>query len=76
MRCAPSGHRGAVVVDAALMLDWGLERECDAVLAVVATEAHQVVAPDALARLGARPTRARGWRRSAPTRRFAPRPTK
>lgn len=27
---------GVVVVDAALLLDWGFERECDAVLAVVA----------------------------------------
>jgi len=44
-------HRGAVVVDAALMLDWGFERECDAVIAVTAPEAEQV------ARLG----RARGW---------------
>jgi dephospho-CoA kinase len=42
---------GTVVVDAALMLEWGFERECDAVLAVRAPEADQ------LARL----TRARGW---------------
>ncbi len=35
------GHRGMVVVDAALMLDWGLERDCDAVLAVVAPHALQ-----------------------------------
>jgi dephospho-CoA kinase len=46
-----AGFRGVVVVDAALMLDWGLERECDAVLAVTASEAEQI------ARLG----RARGW---------------
>lgn len=42
---------GVVVIDAALMLDWGLERECDAVLAVVAPEAEQV----------ARLVRQRGW---------------
>ncbi|HEY3215129.1 MAG TPA: dephospho-CoA kinase [Candidatus Eisenbacteria bacterium] len=44
-------HRGVVVVDAALMLDWGLERSCDAVLAVVAPERDQVT----------RLTRSRGW---------------
>jgi dephospho-CoA kinase len=42
---------GAVVVDAALLLEWGFERECDAVIAVVAPEADQV----------ARLARARGW---------------
>jgi len=46
-----AGHRGVVVVDAALMLDWGLERSCDAVLAVVAPEPMQ------LERL----MRSRGW---------------
>lgn len=45
------GFRGVVVVDAALMLDWALERECDAVLAVVV--------PDAVAI--ERLMRARGW---------------
>ena len=45
------GFRGVVVVDAALMLRWSLERECDAVMAVVAREADQ------LAWLG----RSRGW---------------
>jgi dephospho-CoA kinase len=45
------GRVEVVVVDAALMLDWGLEADCDAVLAVVAPEADQV------ARLMA----ARGW---------------
>jgi dephospho-CoA kinase len=39
---AAAGHRGAVVVDAALMLDWGFERECDAVVAVTAPEPLQV----------------------------------
>lgn len=46
-----AGFRGVVLVDAALMLDWGFERECDAVLAVVAPEELQ------LARLIA----SRGW---------------
>ena len=45
------GFAGVVVVDAALMLDWALERECDAVLAVVAPE------PLAVERL----MRDRGW---------------
>jgi len=45
------GFRGVVVVDAALMLRWGFERECDAVVAVVSPEAAQVE----------RLTRARGW---------------
>jgi dephospho-CoA kinase len=45
------GHRGVVVLDAALLLEWGLERDCDAVLAVTAPEALQ------LARLA----RQRGW---------------
>jgi dephospho-CoA kinase len=42
---------GAVVVDAALLLDWGFERECDAVIAVIAPVQLQ------MARLMA----ARGW---------------
>jgi len=45
------GFRGVVVVDAALMLRWGFERECDALVAVTAPEAEQV----------ARLMRARGW---------------
>ena len=45
------GFRGVVVVDAALMARWGFERECDAVIAVVAPEAAQV----------ARLVRGRGW---------------
>lgn len=36
------GHRGVVVVDAALLLDWGFERECDALLAVTADRAAQL----------------------------------
>jgi dephospho-CoA kinase len=45
------GFRGVVVVDAALLLRWGFERECDAVIAVVAPEDEQV----------ARIVRGRGW---------------
>jgi dephospho-CoA kinase len=45
------GWRGVVVVDAALMLDWRLERACDAVLAVVAPEVDQI----------ARLLKSRGW---------------
>ncbi len=41
-RLAAEGWRGPVLVDAALMLDWGFERDCDAVLAVVAPEEAQV----------------------------------
>lgn len=37
-----AGARGVVVIDAALMLEWGLERDCDAVIAVVAPEAAQI----------------------------------
>jgi dephospho-CoA kinase len=50
-RFAREGFRGVVVVDAALMLRWGFERECDAIVAVVAPEAEQVV----------RLMRGRGW---------------
>jgi dephospho-CoA kinase len=46
-----AGFRGAVVIDAALMLEWGLERELDRVLAVTAPERLQVE----------RLRRARGW---------------
>jgi len=46
-----AGRPVVVVVDAALMLDWGLDRDCDAVLAVVAP------GPVQIARLGT----ARGW---------------
>ena len=48
---AAQSFTGTIVVDAALMLDWGFERECDAVLAVVAPRELQ------LARLMA----SRGW---------------
>lgn len=46
-----TGYRGPIVIDAALMLEWGLERECDAVLAVTAPERDQIE----------RLWRARGW---------------
>jgi dephospho-CoA kinase len=46
-----SGHRGMVLVDAALLLDWHFERACDAVLAVIAPEEAQV----------ARLVASRGW---------------
>ncbi len=36
------GARGPVVIDAALMIDWGFERECDEVWAVVAPEPLQI----------------------------------
>jgi dephospho-CoA kinase len=45
------GTRGVVVLDAALLLEWGLERGCDAVIAVTAPPAEQV----------ARLMRSRGW---------------
>ncbi|MGH7743030.1 MAG: dephospho-CoA kinase, partial [Candidatus Eiseniibacteriota bacterium] len=45
------GFPGTVVVDAALMLDWEFERECDTVIAVVAPEALQI----------SRLVAARGW---------------
>jgi dephospho-CoA kinase len=56
-----AGWQGVVVVDAALMLDWHLERACDAVLAVVAPEAEQI------ARLRA----ARGWDKAEARARLA-----
>ena len=46
-----SGHRGVVVLDSALLLHWGMERSCDAVLAVTAPEHERV----------ARLMRSRGW---------------
>jgi dephospho-CoA kinase len=52
---------GAVVVDAALLLDWGFERECDAVIAVIAPVALQI------ARLMA----ARGWSEAEARQRLA-----
>jgi dephospho-CoA kinase len=46
-----TGHRGVVVLDSALLLHWGMERSCDAVLAVDASEDVRV----------ARLVQSRGW---------------
>lgn len=58
---ASEAFRGPVVVDAALMLDWGFERDCDAIIAVTAPEAAQV----------ARLVAARGWSEAEALRRLA-----
>jgi dephospho-CoA kinase len=58
---ADAGWQGVVLVDAALMLEWGLERDLDAVIAVVAPESVQ------RARLAA----ARGWSEDEAARRIA-----
>jgi dephospho-CoA kinase len=55
---AASGYRGNVVLDAALLLDWGIARECDAVIAVIAPRTAQ------LERLAAQ----RGWNEQDATR--------
>ena len=55
------GFRGPVIVDAALLLDWAFERECDAVIAVTAPEEAQ------LSRLLA----SRGWTADEARRRLA-----
>ena len=55
------GVRGVVVLDAALLLEWGLERDCDAVIAVTAPESEQ------LRRL----LRLRGWSETEARRRLA-----
>ena len=46
-----AGHRGVVVLDSALLLHWGMERSCDAVLAVRAPEEQRI----------ARLMESRGW---------------
>jgi dephospho-CoA kinase len=46
-----AGHRGVVLLDSALLLNWGMERSCDAVLAVNAPESDRI----------ARLMRSRGW---------------
>ncbi len=51
----------ALVIDAALLLDWGFERECDAVLAVLAPRAQQI----------ARLVASRGWSADEAERRLA-----
>jgi dephospho-CoA kinase len=58
------GHRGPVIVDAALLLQWGFERECDLVIAVEAPEAELI----------ARLTRSRGWSVEASRARLAAQP--
>lgn len=58
---AAEGFHGPVLIDAALMLDWGFERECDAVLAVVAAEEKQI----------ARLVAGRGWTEAEARRRLA-----
>ena len=59
-----AGHRGVVVLDAALLLTWGMERSCDAVLAVTAPESEQVGrGSDARQRRERRRAGARGARR-------------
>ena len=55
------GFQGVVVLDAALLLDWHLERSCDVLLAVVAPEP---------ARIG-RLTASRGWSDDEARRRLA-----
>lgn len=55
------GWSGVVVIDAALLLKWGLERDCDAILAVTAPEEEQVK----------RLVAARGWSESAARARLA-----
>ena len=50
-RASAAGGPALLVLDAALLLDWGFERECDAVLAVVASRERSV----------ARLVQSRGW---------------
>ena len=57
---AAEARPAVVVVDAALMLDWGFERECDAVIAVTAPEESRV----------ARLVAARGWTEAETRRRL------
>jgi dephospho-CoA kinase len=42
-RLRGAGHQGVVVIDAALLLEWGLERWCDLVIAVTASERQQIL---------------------------------
>jgi dephospho-CoA kinase len=56
-----SGHRGLVMLDAALLLEWGLERACDVVVAVVAPERDRIE----------RQIQARGWSEEEVRRRLA-----
>jgi dephospho-CoA kinase len=56
-----AGHHGLVILDAALLLEWRLERWCDLVIAVTAPDEDQI------ARLRA----ARGWTRDEAVHRLA-----
>lgn len=58
---ARPGGPALVVIDAALLLDWGFEQECDAVLAVLAPEPQQI----------ARLIATRGWTEAEARRRLA-----
>ena len=60
-RLRAQGFRGVVVIDAALLLEWGLEAWCDHVLAVVSPEAEQV----------ARLVEGRRWTREEAMRRLS-----
>ena len=56
-----SGAGALLVIDAALLLDWGFDQECDAVLAVVAPREQSI----------ARLVRARGWSEAQASERLA-----
>jgi len=58
------GYRGAVIVDAALMLSWGFERECDLLVAIAAPESARVE----------RLARSRGWSEAEARARLAAQP--
>lgn len=58
------GRRGPVIVDAALLLQWGFERECDLVIAVEAPEATLLT----------RLAKSRGWSAEAARARLAVQP--
>jgi dephospho-CoA kinase len=60
-RLRADGYRGLVVLDAALLLEWGLERWCDLVIAVTAPERDQIE----------RLMRARGWNEDEARRRLS-----
>lgn len=56
-----AGHRGLVILDAALLLEWRLEAWCDLVIAVTAPEEDQI----------ARLRESRGWSREEAVSRLA-----
>ena len=55
------GSRSLLVLDAALLLDWGFDQECDAVLAVVSPREQSI----------ARLVRSRGWSEAQARERLA-----